>query len=184
MSNGRSRWVAILLAVSLALNLLLAGAFIGRLLTERRDPGTFPPHMGWILRGLPDQERQQLRPVLRQHQQRAIALRRQLNDAQREASRQLGIEELNEQDLLDALGKLRAASNASQQAMHDSLVDVMKRLEPGQRKQVMQSIRGDWRNEMRRRGDGRRSAGRPPSGGRRSFPPEQAPAREKPAPPP
>ena len=62
MSNGRSRWVAILLAVSLAINLLLAGAFIGRLLTERRDPGTFPPHMGWILRGLPDQERQTQNP--------------------------------------------------------------------------------------------------------------------------
>jgi len=183
MSNGRSRWVAILLAVSLALNLLLAGAFIGRFLTQRPDPGTFPPHMGWILRGLPDQERQQLRPVLRQHQQRAISLQRQLNDAQQEASRQLRIEDLNEQDLLDALGKLRAASNASQQAMHDSLVDVMKRLDPEQRKEVMQSIRGDWRNEMRRRGDGRRSAGRP-SGGRRPFTPEQPPARDKPAPPP
>lgn len=171
MSNGRSRWITILLACSLALNLLLLGAFLGRFFTERPRPGTFPPHMGWILRGLPSEERLQLRPVLKQHQERAASLQRELFKAQQDASRELRSEELNEQDLQDALARLRAASNASQQAMHDSLVDVMKRLQPGQRKQVMRSMGRDWRGEIRRRG-----------GMRRPFAPEVPHQGDKPPP--
>lgn len=161
MSNGRRRWIAILLACSLAVNLLLLGAFLGRFFRERPYPGTFPPHMGWILRGLPEEERQNIRPVLREHQRRAESLQRALISAQEEASKQLRSEELVEQDLQDALAALRAASNASQQAMHDALAEVMQRLEPGQREQVMRSMRGDWSGEMRRRGDRRRGR-RPP----------------------
>jgi hypothetical protein len=86
---------------------------------------------------------------------------RALISAQEEASKQLRSEELVEQDLQDALAALRAASNASQQAMHDALAEVMQRLEPGQREQVMRSMRGDWSGEMRRRGDRRRGR-RPP----------------------
>ncbi len=178
MTSGRSRWIAILLACSLALNLLLLGAFLGRLTRERPYPGAFPPHMGWILGGLPKEERKQLKPVLKQHQQRSVALRLELANAQREASRQLRSDELIEQDLQDALANLRAASNASQQAMHDTLVDVMKRLEPQKRKQVMKSIRRNWRGEMRRRGEGRRSAGQRP------FAPETLPQEQEPPPPP
>lgn len=173
MSNGRSRWMAILLACSLALNLLLLGAFLGRFLTERPYPRAFPPHMGWVLRGLPEEERQHLMPLLERHQQRAQSLQRELLDAQGEATRQLRSEQLIEEDLQDALVKLRAASNASQQAMHDTLAEVMQQLEPVQRKQVMRFMRGDWRGEMRRRGDMRR--GRP-------FSPDVQPKERRPAP--
>ncbi len=161
MSNGRSRWIAILLVCSLAVNLLLLGALLGRFFRERAYPGTFPPHIGWILRGLPEEERQNIRPVLREHQRRAELVLRALISAQEEASKQLRSEELVEHDLQDALAALRAASNASQQAMHDALAEVMQRLEPGQREQVMRSMRGDWSGEMRRRGDRRRGR-RPP----------------------
>tara|TARA_Y100000031_G_scaffold152269_1_gene195078 strand:+ start:9897 stop:10409 length:513 start_codon:yes stop_codon:yes gene_type:complete len=170
MSNGRSRWIGILLACSLAVNLLLLGAFLGRFFGERPYPGAFPPHMGWVLRGLPEEERQHLRPVLRKHQRRAASLQRELADAQGEATKQLRSEELDEQDLQDALSRLRAASNASQQAMHDTLVEVMQQLEPQRRKEVMLFMRGDWRREMRRRGEGRR--------GRRPGPPVGGPLEE------
>lgn len=180
MSNGRSRWTAILLACSLALNLLLLGAFLGRFLTERPYPRAFPPHMGWVLRGLPEEERLHLRPLLEQHQQRAESLQRELLDAQGEATRQLRSEQLTEQDLRDALAKLRAASNASQQAMHDTLVEVMQQLEPSQRKQVMRFMRGDWRGEMRRRGDMLRRGDMRP--GRRPFSPDLQTQERRPAP--
>jgi len=176
--SRRSRWIAILLGCSLAVNLLLLGAFLGRFARERPDPGAFPPHMGWILRGLPTEERQPLRAVLRQHRQRAVPIQRELAKAQGEATRQLRSEDLNEQDLQDALSKLRTASNASQQAMHDTLVDVMKRLEPQQRIKVIRSMRGEWRGEMRRKGERRRDARRRP------LPPGTPPQEEKPPPPP
>jgi hypothetical protein len=54
--------------------------------------------------------------------------------------------------------------------MHDTLVEVMQQLEPQRRKEVMLFMRGDWRREMRRRGEGRR--------GRRPGPPVGGPLEE------
>ena len=66
MSNTRQRWIALVLVISLAVNIALAGYVVG---ISNKPPPTFDPTRGFALwtRTLPEERRGELRRFLREH---------------------------------------------------------------------------------------------------------------------
>lgn len=150
LSNGRSRWLGIFLACSLAVNLLLMGIFAGHLLRPG-PPGPFPPHMGWVLRHLSEQGRQQLRPELERHSQTVRPLQKDMIGAQRTVNRLLSDEHLDADRLQEALARLHEASTRFQAASHDEMLLIIKQLAPEDRKRVVRFLQKDFLPEFRSR---------------------------------
>lgn len=160
MSNGRRRLVNIVLVCSLAINLLLVGGLIGHWLRGGGPPRPIPDHLGWIIRHLDDDTRRALRPKLQSHIREAWPLRREMRDAQREFQRALTAEEFDETRLEAALTRLRSASLAWQEAMHEEMIIILKNLAPEDRQRVVSFLE---RHDARRRRD-RPGDGPPPEG--------------------
>lgn len=180
MSNGRSRLLIIVLVCSLAINLLLVGGIIGRLAFRPPRPPMMD-HLGWVIRNLDPATRQALRPGLIAHAKKVRPLRREIRAAQREFVNALLQPELDTQKLDAALGKLRSASDAYQQSMHDEMVVILKKMSYDERKRFVNFLR--HRPDMHRRHRDGRNAGSPPEG---VSPPqgEGKPAPNEPPPPP
>lgn len=145
-----SRLVNIILVFSLALNLLLVGGLIGHWL-RGGPPRPIPDHLGWIIRHLDDDTRRALRPKLESHIREARPLRREMRDAQREFQQALTTEQFDESRLEAALARLRAASGAWQEAMHDEMIIILKNLPPEERRRVVSFLE---RHDARRRRSG------------------------------
>lgn len=164
-SGGRSRrerWLLIALLVSLALNLLVAGAVVGRLLSGP-PPGPMPRHLGWIVQGLDASTRAEIAPQLRDNLRAAGPLRRAMGDAQQDFLLALRTEPLDKAALAAALDDIQASSAAYQALMHAQMVEVLGQLDQAQRRQVV-----DYLNQRRSRHGDR------PAGGR-GAPPDDAP---------
>ncbi len=126
------------------------GIFAGRLLRPG-PPGPFPPHMGWILRDLSVQSRQQLRPELERHSQMVRPLQNEMIGAQRTVNRLLSDEHLDADQLQEALARLHAASARLQAASHDEMLLIIKQLAPEDRKRVVRFLQRDFLPEFRSR---------------------------------
>jgi uncharacterized membrane protein len=172
MSLLSGRTITGLLIGSVIFNLLLAGAIVGRFFLASPSLRSFPPTMGWVLRGLPPEERETIRPLLAEHMQGTVAAQRALAHAQRKASLLMREDHLDEKALAQAFAELRDASRDSQETMHRALIEVMVAISPEQRRQVIGYMRGGWRGETGRR-PGERGGNRP--GEQDRMPPPRSP---------
>lgn len=147
MSNGRRRLVNIVLVCSLAINLLLVGGIIGRIL-HGRPPPPLPDNLGWIVRNLDRDTRQALRPALEKHAREVRPLRREMRAAQREFEDALTSPELDEDRVAGALTRLRDISESYQQSMHEEMIFILKNMDVADRQRVVRFLH--QRGEMRR----------------------------------
>jgi uncharacterized membrane protein len=147
MSNGRRRLINIVLVCSLAINLLLVGGIIGRILLGPPPP-PLPDNLGWIVRNMDQDTRRALRPELEAHIREVLPLRRQMRAAQREFESAVTSPELDEDRLAAALTRLRDISESYQQSMHEEMISIFKKMDAADRERVVRFLR--QREEMRR----------------------------------
>lgn len=85
-----------------------------------------------------------------------MPMRRQLRESQQAVNKLLLQDPLDQVALASSMGELRRYSTESQQQMHATLIAIMSQLDLDQRKQVMNFLNRNWRDEMRGRPRGHR----------------------------
>ena len=140
---NRTRWLAVLLAASVAVNLALAGFTAGRMFSGGHAGPLHDPARGLArsLKGLPEERREALKPLLRSEMRRIGPSVRQLRGAQRELVELVAAEPFDRQALEAALARFRHDLLASQERSHRALVEVMAELTKAERRQVLESMR-------------------------------------------
>lgn len=121
----KQRWIIAVLAVSLSINLLFAGAVLGRWLKRNTD---HPAPMAWATKTLDAGTRERLRPLLQQNREEARQLRRRLRTAADDVRSAIRSEPFDEQALSDALTRLREVSADYQQTVHTVALQALQEL--------------------------------------------------------
>jgi len=140
---NRFRWLAVLLAASVAVNFGLLGFTVGQLLSGARVGPLHDPARGLFrsLRDLPEERRDELKPLLRSQMGGARPNLRHLRSAQRDVFESAAAEPFDRLALGDALQRFRDELLASQERGHRALVEVMAVLTEDERRQLLESMR-------------------------------------------
>ena len=136
----RNRWLIGALAVSIVVNLLLAGFVVGRMTGDFGFKGGFGaapkmPPIGFlegerrreVIRGL--DARREIRPILRE-----------LRRSQRDIRATLVAEPFDQEALSQALAEFRGRLEESQALSHQKLVAVAARLTPDERRRLARAM--------------------------------------------
>ena len=136
----RGKWLVGALAVSIIVNLLLAGFVLGRMSGESGfkggiGPGPVLPQLRFleadrrreVTEGL--QSRRELRPILRE-----------LHRSQKQIRAAFLAEPFDEKALSEALADFRGRLDESQAMSHDKLVAVAARLTPDERRRLSKAL--------------------------------------------
>jgi uncharacterized membrane protein len=137
----KSHWVGLALALSVAVNLLVGGALLGRLFRAAPAP---PPPMAWALRDLDPSVRETLRPQLRKRLSEAQPARRELRLALQSLGQALRQEPMDRDAASRALSQLRESGERYQAVLHESLLDILAEL-PAERREA--AMRGAMRGK-------------------------------------
>ena len=169
----RGRWMTLLLIVSIALNLMFVGAFVGFSLM-RPDVRPINPEVStrWLYRALGEENRDGLRPLFEQHREELGRLRGQIRDAQQSFEAGLNAEAYDPEQVSATLSEVRRAHEAYQRASHEHMVVLLGRLSPEQRQLVSKQLYRRQGRYIKHRGDdhmreGRKQDGVGPSGSQR-----------------
>ncbi len=141
MSGDRSRWLVIVLAVSVLLNLFLVGVIIGRLsfpALPRDNPGTATALVVRArVRNLPVVERAHFALVMRQYAGELRRARQALRDARYSAEAAITAPNYDEAAVKARFADVRRASAAQQQVLHDALAQALSALSPQSRAAIV-----------------------------------------------
>lgn len=149
----KSKWVAIVLLVSLALNLALAGFLLGSRTQQvaSHDPTRAYPR--WA-RSLPESRREALEPVMMKHMRamrpKVLTLRQQ----QRALTAAIGAEHFDTEILQSALTDMRSEHERMQRASHESFTEFVAHLTKVERRALAKDM-GKHRRRHARQGNGR-----------------------------
>jgi uncharacterized membrane protein len=157
---NKTRWLILLLVVSVGVNLLGVGLIAGRLMSDRPERPIPPMSLGWILRALDEDSRKQLRPQFEAHTREVRPLLRKMRQAQRDFNDQLLMEQPDSAAMQSSLQQLRRSSDEYQTEMHAMMVEIIARLDADQRARIVSILR----NPRKARG---RAPGGPGPGGLR-----------------
>lgn len=132
-----------LLVISVAVNLFFVGAIGFRMMrvSEFREARPLPPNLGWIVRDLSEERRQQLIPNLREGATDILPLRRDIFAAQRQVNELIAAPDFDSDALDSAFARLRAASDRYQQATQQQTVDILNELTVEERQSVLDFVR-------------------------------------------
>ena len=125
--------LSIALAISVAVNLLIAGIFVGRAFHRRPPP---PEHDKSALHRESDGRRAPLRGLYREHGDELRDKRRAIGEARRTARAALEAEPFDRAALERALEALRKETGASQEIMHKAIVEAASKGSPEERKKL------------------------------------------------
>jgi len=127
-----SKWWVPLLVASLALNLVLVGFFVGR--QANTIPG-FDPTMRYPIwtRGLPEDRRETLRPIIREHFKNSRPFMHELRRRYTELHDSITTQPFDGERLNRALGQLRGGLLNTQEIRHRGFVEFVSRLTPAER---------------------------------------------------
>lgn len=145
------RWLVIALITSLAINLVFIGALAGRIIS-RQHAGPMPRHLGWMLRELDPQIRQQLLPQMQDYAEQVRPLHKSLRQAQHSLRSVLATEPLDVEALTAALNELQKTSNILQTSMHEEIVTLASQLGPEQRMRIARFLSNPKRGGRHRPG--------------------------------
>jgi uncharacterized membrane protein len=129
--------LSIALAVSIALNLLLAGILVGRAFHRPPHP---PERETPAFRGERDGNRAPLRKLLREQGGELKEKRRAIAEARRTAQTALEAEPFDRAALERALEALRDETVASQKIMHGAIADAATKGTPEERRKLGRSL--------------------------------------------
>ena len=156
-----AKWLGIGLVASLALNLFVVGAWVGKI-ARHEKPQTERVTLGAMTDSLSPEGRQLLRAAMHMNRKEAIPIFKELDAARDRANDALDAEPYDPDAYAAALRDLRTYSEAGQTLLHATLVDVVGRLSPADRHRLAQESKKlleVTRKRERRRNGG---AGGPP----------------------
>lgn len=147
MSDKPFPWRTMLF-ISVALNLLAAGAIAGAygagVRLEREAPEAAVARMPGaraFLEALPPETRALMRAELADSWQQSREARRAANDARRAAFEAAGAEPYDVARVRAAFARLRAADQAAIGVFHDDVVEAFGTLSPAQRREALEALR-------------------------------------------
>ncbi|MEM7017474.1 MAG: periplasmic heavy metal sensor [Pseudomonadota bacterium] len=156
--NKRTWTFAIILIISLSLNLFIGGFLVGQAFMKsgerhRMGPSPFKPHMMRLVKQLPEDKQEAVKPIVKSYRQQFRGQIRQMHQARRAVIKALEKESLDEAEVMRLLGELRQAQDASQTVLHEHLVKIASHLPPEQREKALfsKSKRGHRSKERGRR---------------------------------
>jgi len=141
--SGR-RWLVVSLTASVVINLLLIGFLVGRVSGIPR-PSTFQANtqasIGWMMRSLPDERREVLRPEAHAHFRELRPALRKLRQAQRRLFEVLIAEELDQDALNGVIHELREGFDATQAHNLEFLALLAGKLTVEERRMLAEGLR-------------------------------------------
>ena len=174
-----NRWLIGGLAVSLMVNLLLVGIFIGRLSGFGPPPGMSPdPTAGFfrVLGFLSDERRAEIAPGLHHQMSDLIPMLHQMRGNQRHVFETLTADPFDPAALEQALAELRTNLSAAQVASHHSFVEMAKSLTRDEREELARAMR---HRPMMKHGQGPSERGGYPWGHHRETGGGEAPQEDR-----
>jgi uncharacterized membrane protein len=145
----RTRWLTLLLLASLGVNLFIGGLAIGRWVDhgwdreERfdRPPPPDGPGPRWLRRMVGEEGMDTVRDVWTRHEAVIDPLRREADAARSAVTDTLSAEPFVREDYEAALGRMRAAMDRMETAVHAAITDVVTSMTPEQRQAFAERAR-------------------------------------------
>ena len=132
---AKRHWIAGVLVVSLALNLLGVGA-----LSARWAMGGPQAPMAWAMRDMDSATRERVGEALRGRMQEVAPVRREFRQSQMELKRVVSSDPLDEAALSQALITLRDVSRRYQSQLHTIALDILPQLSSKQRRRAVHAL--------------------------------------------
>lgn len=132
------KWLVTIVAISVALNLLLVGFYIGQQLLPVRTNVSIDPTMGLprMLQGLPDDRRRALLQDVDVSRREIASRHRALQKVQIDIERALAMEPFDAESLANALENFRRRFDENQEDSHRLLVQLFEQMDPDERSAV------------------------------------------------
>ena len=142
---GNNKLIVGLLALSVAANLLAAGIWVGRELSpDRRERFAGPPRVDFSLRELgqylTDEQRKQVRALLKDHRKVLAVNFMAMRDIEREIRALMVAETVDRDALIAALDKHQAAMDNLHLPVREILLDVVAQLDYETRKKLAENL--------------------------------------------
>ena len=139
MSSNRRRALNVVLVISLALNILVFGGMVARMMLSPSGR-PIPPNLFWVLERLDDEAQARLRPTMQAFSDEMRPIRYTLFQAQRNVNELLTEDPLNSDAIAAAFEKLRDAGLEYQDIAHRQTLAIFGELTPEQRVSAMRFI--------------------------------------------
>lgn len=139
MSSNRRRALNVVLVISLALNILVFGGMVARMMSPPSGR-PIPPNLFWVLERLDDEAQARLRPTMQAFSDEMRPIRYTLYQAQRDVNELLTEDPLNSEAIAAAFEKLRDAGLKYQDIAHRQTLAIFGDLTPEQRVSAMRFI--------------------------------------------
>ncbi len=158
---NRNKLITIALLASIAANLFFVAGITYRVLSFRELPDVrpFPPNVGWIVRDLSEERREELTPLLQETGEQIRPLRRQMFSALNQVNQLMASDDFDSSALTAAFAALREANNRYQAMSHQQTVTILAQLTDEERRIAREFVqrRGprDGRDGRLREGDPR-----------------------------
>ena len=132
------KWLVTIVAISVALNLLLVGFYIGQQLLPGRTNVSIDPTLGLprMLQGLPDERRRALLQDVDVSRREIASRHRALQKVQIDIERALAMEPFDAESLANALENFRRRFDENQEDSHRLLVQLFAQMDPDERSAV------------------------------------------------
>ena len=132
------KWLVTIVAISVALNLLLVGFYIGQQLLPVRTNVSIDPTMGLprMLQGLPDDRRRALLQDVDVSRREIGSRHRALQKGLIDIERALAMEPFDAESLANALENFRRRFDENQEDSHRLLVQLFEQMDPDERSAV------------------------------------------------
>lgn len=151
-TKSNRSWLNALLIISLGINLLVVGIFVGRMGKEHRPVHS---HFDWMSKELNTSSREAVQKTMRAHMHDSEPLAKDLRVAQKNLKRVMSSEVFDEKAAAEAFALVREKSGKFQEAMHEGMMKTLSQLDRNDRKRVFRVL------SMRSR-DGSHRPNRPP----------------------
>ena len=150
MSVLRSRLLVTVLIVSVAINLLIVGGWVGRELSRQGPHRAMPQSLGWLIEPSNPGVRNQMRQRIEGKSEKINQLHGDMRSAQRDFNELAMAETLDEAAVSAALAEIRATNLAFQEMMHNEMVDIIGELDGRDRRKAIRYLRERTREGGRR----------------------------------
>ena len=132
------KWLVTIVVISVALNLLLVGFYIGQQPLPGRTNVSIDPTMGLprMLQGLPDDRRRALLQDVDVSRREIASRHRALQKVQIDIERAMAMEPFDAESLANALENFRRRFDENQEDSHRLLVQLFEQMDPDERSAV------------------------------------------------
>ena len=132
------KWLVTIVVISVALNLLLVGFYIGQQPLPGRTNVSIDPTMGLprVLQGLPEDRRRALLQDVDVSRREIASRHRALQKVQIDIERAMAMEPFDAESLANALENFRRRFDENQEDSHRLLVQLFEQIDPEERRAV------------------------------------------------